>query len=417
MAGVQGPSSYGYGYGYNYSPVGSQRGGADRVSSAGGHAAPETAAAPRKSFSIGEWSLRFLKGGIVDTVKSVFSPAGLATAGGLLAVSWLCPPLGAALTVGAIGFGVIFGGGKAIVNGTSSLLKAAEGDVEGSYQDAESAGNGTATALLSMFGARSWVRGGGQLTVNGKTTALDPKIANKDTTMWQSLRTMGREFWGGNTRYYTDGSGQVVNASNQNMSYTQILRNNVGTAYSSARTRLSELASASGNRKVCTLSNGQRVNTSEVAVIVDKEGRVLNAVHKPTGEGVLFPPGTQLTTERLAYLSENGYEVRTVAGMLSAPATPTGALVPTGTSTATNASGFKIPSFSEVRTGATARFNQAREWVDANPHQVAMGLGGASQVNQFGAPDPAAEAQQGGYGYGGQPTIVGYTPDGQPVWG
>jgi hypothetical protein len=203
------------------------------------------AIAQQPQFSVGEWCLNFLKGGVVDTVKSICSPQGLLMlgVGAALYLNPVTGPFMLAATPFLIGAGVAMGGTKMVTNGVGSLIKAAEGDVEGSYMDAQAAGQGAATMGLSLVGARSFYRGGGTVMVNGKQASA--VIPNPNMGTREAVRTLFLDMRGRLPRYYHDGSGAVMNASYQDMSLMQIARQNLGQAWGRTNTANAGTASAS----------------------------------------------------------------------------------------------------------------------------------------------------------------------------
>ncbi|MBY0405507.1 MAG: hypothetical protein K2X66_16515, partial [Cyanobacteria bacterium] len=145
------PVGFGNGSNYVYASSGTSSSrriaSPDEVSSAGG-GAPSGARGPKKkSWSFGTWAQNFLKGGIVDTIKDMLNPTSLLVMAGLAALWFIpgCQGIAAGATYAAIAGGVVFGGGKLITKGATSITKAIDGDVDGSYEDARSAGNGFAT--------------------------------------------------------------------------------------------------------------------------------------------------------------------------------------------------------------------------------------------------------------------------------
>ncbi len=143
---------------------------------------------PKKGFSIVNAVTNFVKGGVVNTIKGMFSLQGLAMmagTAGLVAVAGTgVLPFLAAL---GLGMGAIQG-----VNGAMNALgKYAEGDNAGAEKEFENIGQGFVTGLLSFLGAKSGYKSGSVKTVanGGKSSYKTAGTSIKSTLsqLWKDI--------------------------------------------------------------------------------------------------------------------------------------------------------------------------------------------------------------------------------------
>jgi hypothetical protein len=350
----------------------------DRTSSA-----QPAAGGQQPKFSIGEWCLNFVKGGVVDTIKSVCSPQGLLMlgVGAALYLNPVTGPFMLAATPFLIGAGVAMGGTKLATNGVSSLIKAAEGDVEGSYMDAQAAGQGAATMGLSLVGARSFYRGGGAVSVNGRqASALAP---NNSMGTREAARNLFLDMRGKLPRYYHDGSGAVVNANGQNMSLFQIARQNAGQAWANKGQIFSRTGpGTAGATAAATEAEGTQVIVGQV---MDKNGVVIGQ----TTARVLpsnSPP-------QLGYTPVNN---QTTALVPYQPYTGSTALVPVNPTPAAGGTGW-FESARNFAGGLPGRGRQVFDWARQNPNDaITRGAAYGSQL-QPDQPSPLDGQMPGQY--------------------
>lgn len=137
---------------------------------------------PRQSFSLGTALWRVFKGGVVDTVKGLFSKTGLLMTGALVAIGFspLAPLLAVALPY-LIGAGFVIGGAKTAISGYQAVKRGAQGDIEGCYDALEGVGSGLATVGLSAWGARSLYRAGAPIQAGGVNYRVAGTAAESST--------------------------------------------------------------------------------------------------------------------------------------------------------------------------------------------------------------------------------------------
>lgn len=368
----------------------------DRTSSA-----QPAAGGQQPKFSIGEWCLNFVKGGVVDTVKSICSPQGLLMlgVGAALYLNPVTGPFMLAATPFLIGAGVAMGGTKLATNGVSSLIKAAEGDVEGSYMDAQAAGQGAATVGLSLVGARSFYRGGGAVSVNGRQAyAFGP---NNNMGTKDAVKNLFLDMRGKLPRVYNDGTA-VVGANGQNMSLFQIARQNAGQAWVNKGQIFSRSAPANAGvagEATGGVNNGFRVNTpnngpglinprTDVAKVITRDGYPGDAIRlnsygevigvTKNGQSINFPQPMPLPPQYANIANPS-------SGLaVYQPSSNSTALVPYNGPPAAGGQGW-IDSAKGFFGGIPGRGRQVIDWARQNPNDAitrGAAYGGTLQPDQ-----------------------------------
>lgn len=157
----------------------------------------------KKSFSIFRAAINFLKGGVVDTIKGMFTLKGIAMmagAGALIAFTG-----GAALPyLAALGIGM--GGFQFTAGAINAAQKYSYGDVEGAEKEFQGMGSGFTTALLSFIGLRKAYTSGTVKTANvneaGQVTSTSQQAAKEG--IMGTFKQMFRDVTGKSRMVYKD---------------------------------------------------------------------------------------------------------------------------------------------------------------------------------------------------------------------
>lgn len=231
----------------------------------------------QQGFSLFRAASNFIKGGVVDTIKGIFSLKGLATmalAGGAIALTG-----GAAIPyLVAAGIGL---GGLQVAKGTlSAVSKYASGDTQGAENAFRDIGSGVVSTALSIFGARAAYKNGivntgiknpagkGTLSakkamgsagglfasvkatvkqvfadVTGKSRVLGKRGGLGKETLWQSLKTNSAANFAQSKAYIT---GKYQGYQSGNITVKNAVLDPLQAQYQTTRSALSSTEGRTG---------------------------------------------------------------------------------------------------------------------------------------------------------------------------